>query len=163
MIQQVKYKYTLRDSYEFYKENNENTVSKKTYFEILYKFMQYLNELIISGYRLSLPNIGDMFMAGRKIIPRLDKDGETIVNLAINWKETNKLWAEDENAKLNKKFVYHANEHTNLIRYKLLWKKENVKFFNKTIYCFTLTKINKTRLAKLINSGKEYTNNDYQN
>lgn len=158
--QQQKYKYTLRDSYDFYKDNTETPVDKKIYFEILYKFMEYLNELIVSGYKLILPNIGDMFMAGKKIIPRFDEDGN-VKNLAINWKETNKLWEENEEAKQNKKFVYYVNEHTNLVRYKLLWKKENAKFLNKTLYSFVLTKVNKRRLAKLITSGKEYTNNDY--
>ena len=48
------------------------------------------------------------------------------------------------------------NEHTDGIRYKFLWKKENILVENKNLYYFKPARDVKRQLAKMINEGKEF-------
>lgn len=146
----------LRDSYKLYKEKTEKPIIDiKTYLDIVNGFMKFIMSKVFEGYEVRLPRIGTVSIVGNKIKPRIGEDGE-IKGLAPNWAETKKLWDKNPTAKANKQLVYCFNEHTNGIRYKLLWAKKGVIIQNKKVYTLKFSRANKRKVNKLANEGKEY-------
>ena len=59
-------------------------------------------------------------------------------------------------AKAEKVIVYHFNEHTAGIRYRLSWSKKHVYVRNKDFFTFVLSRYNKRKFNSLLLEGKEY-------
>jgi len=126
------------------------------YLQITKGFMQFISEKVLEGENVELPvRMGNLQIVGKKINPKLDENGN-IMNLAPDWVRTKKLWDSDEQAKKEKQIVYHMNEHTNGIRYKVKWEKKRCGVPNKMMYIFKPTRTNKRKIWKNILSGKEY-------
>lgn len=146
----------LRESYKYYKENALEPVDIKTYLKISSQFITFIMSKIFEGFEVKLPaRLGAFKIVGTKVKPRIGEDGE-IKGLAPNWPETKKLWDRDPEAKERKQLVYCFNEHTNGIKYKLVWSKKNVNIKNKTVYSFKLSRANKRKINELAKKGKEY-------
>lgn len=146
----------LRTSYKYYKKNAENPVSVKIYVYVLLGFLKFMMQKIFDGKDVRLPaKLGVLGIRGKKVKPRLDKDGN-IIGLAPNWKKTIELWNKDPEAKEKKKMVYHFNEHTNGLRYKIHWFKTNSVVKNIHMYSIRFSRDNKRMVTQLANSGKEY-------
>ncbi len=147
---------TARTSYKFYRKNNEDPKALREYLDVLYGFFDYMRELILDGSKVALPErLGNMTIIGKKQKVIFDDEGN-ITNLNPDWKSTNELWSKCEECKEKKQLVYHFNEHTNRVLYKLLWSKSRVLVTNKGMYYFKPCRDFKRTLAKLIKEGKEY-------
>ena len=146
---------TVRTSYKYYKENSKYKLPMKEYMEIVYGFFKFMLKNIFLTKEVLVPSkLGSFQIIGKKKKPKV-VDG-VIVGLSPNWKETNLLWNKCAECKERKQLVFHLNEHTNGIRYKFLWSKENILVENKNLYYFKPARDVKRELAKLINDGKEF-------
>lgn len=154
MKEQNKNLKTLRTSYQYYKENVADPLSYKEYVKCCSDFNKHLFQLILDGETISLPGrMGFLKIKGKKVKITYNKDG--LPNLAPDWKKTKELRASNPEAAKKKLIVYHTNDHTGGIRYKVHWSKKNFLKF-KMIYSFRVTKQNKTKIARAIKNGKEY-------
>lgn len=147
----------LRDSYKHYKATAEqNKVDIKVYLSIVHLFMKFLISKVLDGYRVALPqNLGSLMIVGKKQNVRFDEDGKP-KGLAPDWVKTKKLWDQNEEAKKEKKLVYHLNEHSDGIRYRYHWRKRGVFFKNGGLYSLRMTRENKRTLSKQIKQGGEF-------
>lgn len=146
----------LRASHKFYKEESGDKIDIKVYLEIVLGFIKFLMSKVFEGHEVKLPaRLGSFYIRGRKVKPKLNEDGN-IVGLAPNWGETNKLWESNPQAKADKTLVYCFNEHSDGIRYKIIWSKMNVNVKNKTLYSIRFSRENKREVVKQIKQNKEY-------
>ena len=146
----------LRDSHKYYKRKSENPVDVKTYLHIVTGFIAFKMRKMFEGYDIELSggkSLGTVGIRGRRF--KRNSEGK-LRGLSINWKETNILWAAKPEAKVNREFIYYLNEHSNGVRYNLVWWKAGMKIGNKLLYSLTFSKMNKRKLTKLIREGKEY-------
>lgn len=152
---------TVRDSYKYYKDNTTDPIPPKEYYRIISGFLKFIMKKVFEGHNVQLSNgqsLGAIGIRGTKMKPRLNDEGQ-IRGLAPDWGSTRKLWNENPEAKATKKIVYHFNEHTNGISYRLVWWRKKMKIANKFIYSLVFTKGpkgNKRHLSKLLKEGKEY-------
>lgn len=147
---------TVRTSYSFYKTNSENPLSLRRYMNIVYGFFKFLLKEIFLTRKTSIPcKLGSLQIIGKKRKGKVDENGN-IVGLSPDWKQTNLLWNKCKECKDKKQLVFHMNEHTDGIRYKFLWKKENILVENKNLYYFKPARDVKRELARMINEGKEF-------
>jgi ferric iron reductase protein FhuF len=144
-------------SYPYYKETcEEKPVTLNVYKDIAAMYSQFLIEMMIEKHTVSLPHrMGKLLVEGKKITPEFDEDGN-IKNLSIDFHRTNKLWAEDPEAKKNKVKVYHTNNHSGKIRYKIKWSKRNMVGSYKWLFAFKLAKHPRKRFVSLFKAGVEF-------
>ena len=148
-------KYTLLQAADHYLKTVENPVSKKEYLSLAYELMKHLSGLLLKGAFVSLPcRLGEVSVKGRKVIAKVE-NGQ-IKGLAPDWKATKKLWATNEKARAERKLVYHFNEPTAGIRYRLFWSKKTALVENKTLYALQMTRTNKRAVSQRIQEGTEY-------
>lgn len=153
----VKTERNIRQSYKKYKnsEDKETRVDEKTYIKIANEYNRFLMEKVLEGFEVTLPaRMGVLSIIGTKTKIKFNSDG--IPNLPPDWVKTKALWESNPEAKATKKLVFHLNEHTDGIRYKILWSKTRVPIENKTLYGFRLTREHKRAINALANQGKEY-------
>lgn len=148
--------YSLPEAFEWYKKDSKKPVPSETFISITNAFMAYIFKSLLKEGIAVLPNrTGSLRITGSEVVPKI-KDGK-ITNLPVDWKSTKELWAENEKAKESKKLVYFFNEHTNNIRYKVVWSRERVMMPNKTLYTFISTRYNKRSMAAhMKTTNKEY-------
>ena len=147
----------LADSYNLFKENNGEVVSKSDYLKIASLFIKYLmKRVIFNGDTIHLPYKTGMFeVVGMQHKVSVGKDGE-IKGLSPNWKKTKELYERCPECKDKKQIIYNTNEHTDGIRYKFNWGLRNVLLKNKSYYILKMTRTNKRNLYKAILDGQEY-------
>lgn len=152
----------LRDSFAFYKNSVETPVLDiRIYMSIVLGFIQFIMRRVFEGndVRLSVnQSLGTIAVRGTKITPRINEEGR-ITKLAPDWGATKKLWACNPEAKEKKEVLYCFNEHTNGIRYRIVWYLQGIKVPNKSLYSLIFSKGvngNKRLLSKHIKQGKEY-------
>ena len=146
----------IRDSYKTYRENSENPVKLKTYLEINDGFIKFFVSKLMEGDIVKLPErLGTMEFVGKKVVPKVTND-EIVKGLAPNWKATHEYWKQNPEAKKKKEVLFHFNEATNGIRYKIRWSKKHAFVLNKEFYIFVLSRRNKRKFASLIKQGVEY-------
>lgn len=146
----------IRASFRRYRKNNENTIiDSSRYIKMCRAFNTYMMDSIIEGNNIQLPaKLGRLYITGRKIEIAYNEDGKP--NLAIDWQKTKKMWAAKPQTKIDKKVLYHTNDNTNGVRYKLVWSKKDVKVEHKNFYSMRLSRRNKKKITLSIKSGKEY-------
>lgn len=148
----------IRDSYKWYKENHVHPrVDIKVYMHIVTGFMKFLGEKILDGFQVKLgggDSLGTLAVVGKR--PKVRFEGDKIMGLAPDWSATKKMWAEFPELKEKKQLVFYTNDHTNGIRYNLVWWKTGMKIGNKYLYTFVFCKPMKRALSKLLREGKEY-------
>lgn len=108
------------EGYKNYKKRYpETNLSRKEYAEILEEYMKEARDYILDGGEFKIPyRLGTL---------RTIKVKGDLNKLKVDWGETNKLWARDEEARENKQLVYHLNEHSGGDYYKIHWVKGKVK------------------------------------
>lgn len=108
----------------------------------------FLKNRILEGLPIKLPlQLGkiELLKHSRKLE---FKDGKLSTNLPIDWKETNRLWREDE-IEREKKTLVRFNLS---VIYRIYYNKKNAKFNNKAFYKFTPFRSFKIQVKdKLIN------------
>jgi len=146
----------IRDSYKLYKQKNSNAVDSKTYINLCNEFNKFLIEKTIEGDEVTLPcRLGYIEIFGRKQEIKFDEN-EKVKGLAPDWVKTKKFWDTNPNSRKKKQILYHTNESTGGIRYRLLWRKNGVFLLNKALYSLRLTRANKRTIFNRIKEGKEY-------
>lgn len=153
---------SIRTSYKSYKKEVENPVLLSEYIKITELFILFLIKKILEDYEVPLPfGLGTLSVKGLKEKPRFDEEGK-LIGLSPNWQLTKKLWAEDEEARLNKKLIYNMNEDTGGIRYKFFWSKSRIIVPYKTLYSFKACRPLKRQLYTLITKeGLEFNSVEF--
>lgn len=168
---EVGIRYSIRDTWNFYKENREHEVkiTDDDYAKTCSAFFKLLMEKVHEGHDIVLPfKLGNVYIRGRKFLMEKDSNGK-IIGATISWGKTRKLWesiGKEMGLTLKeyiatvppekRKLVYCFNEHTNGYTYKLVWDKTEAFAYNRHLYTLCFAKDNKRRLNKAILSGKEY-------
>lgn len=158
----------LRDSYTFYTkrerkfqesvdvEERQKPISCKIYLKVVGGFIQFIIQKLLAAYDVRLyGKLGIIGIRGKKVKPRIGEDGE-IKGAMISWGKTFQLWKTNPEAKANKQVIYCLNEHSDGIRYKLVWHKRNVTIKNKLIYSLRFARPVKRELYRRIHAGQEY-------
>jgi len=149
----------IRDSYKWYKENAQHPkVHISIYMKIATGFMKFLAKKIVAGFQVQLGNahsLGVFAVVGKKVRVKIDEETGKVRGLMVNWKATNELWASNPELR-RKEYVYYTNDHTNGVKYNLVWWKTNMNIGNKHLYSFTFCKPLRKELSASINEGKEY-------
>lgn len=150
----------MRDMFRFYRQSSGGTLTDiAVYRKIVCGFIRFLISKLFSGYDIYLSadrSLGVLAVRGKKVRPRLSEDGKSIMNLAPDWGTTKKLWATDPVAKANKQVIYHFNEHTNGIKYRIRWYREGMYLTNKFLYDLFIARPTKRAISKLICEGREF-------
>lgn len=152
----------LRDSYKYYKKEAETPVPLKDYIAISQDFTKFIMSKVFEGEKVKLPEgMGTLYVKGKKVKMRVHPETGEIMGAAPDWVNTKKLWESSKEAKERKQLVYHLNEHTNGVRYKIFWSRKNNPIKNKSLYSLIFTRTNKRILHTLLKKGKEYIYIDY--
>lgn len=107
---------------------------------------EIINEMILHNRFFKLPfRLGTIMILKTKPVVKFKKDGT--LSLPIDYKETNKLWEEDAEAKKNKKFVYFRNLHTGGYLMYFKWTKSSTNVRNIKAYTFVPVKGAKRQLV----------------
>lgn len=121
--------------------------------EIADKFFDYLFEIMLQGHKIKLPKrLGYLYIVGRK--KNVYIKGDNVFSKMINWKETNKLWAEKPETKEQKLFVYYDNYHSSGFSYSLQWDKEKCLITNKIFYKAFLMPKRRKQLCDYLHNNK---------
>lgn len=147
--------YGIGDAYKFYKKkyNSEKTVSNSEFSIICKDFNKRISNLIIyENFSFLLPfRLGRIRIRKYKPKTYLQKDGTLDkTRLRPDWNATNRLWAQNPEAKKEKKLVYHLNEHTNGYQHRWFWEKLTSNVPNNSAYSFIPSRSNKRTLAKVL-------------
>ena len=121
-------------------------LSSKEYSDILKDLNDgIINMIILENFEFKMPfGLGKLSMVQKKVKFRLDHKGElNTKNLAVNYKETIALWNKDEDARLNKRLIFHTNEHTNGNTMGFWWSKKGASTVGIHAYYFVLSRTNK--------------------
>ena len=146
----------IRDSYRLYRKESKKPVSLQIFLDITNGFATFITDVLLEGEEVCLPErLGTLQYVGKKVKPRIMEDG-SIGGLSPNWKETMLLWEKDPQKKIDKVMIYHFNEHSNGIRYRLHWSKKKVFIRNKDFYVFRLSSPNKEKFSAKVREGYEY-------
>jgi len=151
--------YSIRDMHKFYEQNVEHPVDLVTYSKLTEGFNEAICNLIIyNAFEFKMPHrLGTVRIRKRKIKINLREDGTISKGmLRPDWKATKELWNKDEEAKQNKKLVYHLNRHSNGFNHRWFWDKTANNIPNHTAYSLNMSRANDRELAKAIKSENSF-------
>jgi hypothetical protein len=148
----------IMNGYKNYRKSGGTTdIDRLEFCKVTNDFNKHLMSLVMGGDEVKLPErMGSIKIVGKKIETEFDEELGRITNQQIDFGESNKLWARCPECKENKQMVYHLNEHTNGVRYKIFWSRDRMMVENKTFYTMIFTRSNKRAVSQLIQQGKEY-------
>lgn len=161
--------FTIKELYNFYKEDAKKPVSLKVYRKVLYEFHEdIINRIIFKGETIRFfSNLGLIRIRRRKKKIRITEDGKVNRStMSVDWLRTKQMWS-NKYPDLTKEqileipvekrgFVYNTNEHTNRYTFKFYWDKMTVKLPNKSYYSFdALREPANRKLAKALKSDKQ--------
>lgn len=153
----------MKDAYRLYKKELTNTVGRNTFMQLVSGFNDFVRNKIIEGHHVSFPEkVGSMYIMGSPVHPKVDEWGK-IRGLSVDWKATKEMWSRDPQKKEEKKVIYHFNEHTNGIRYRVRWSKKRMFIRNRDFYMFFFTRGNRKFVNRCIMSGKSYIVEEFKN
>lgn len=145
----------IRKSYKLYKSITKDPIDIKEYIYIANDYNKFLIQQLLTGDQITLPaKMGTLMIVGRKEKITFDENGNP--NLAPDWVKTKALWERNLDAKLQKKLIYHTNEHTNGVIFSAVWGKDKVAIENKRLYSLQLARPNKRAIHKAIKQGMEF-------
>jgi hypothetical protein len=145
----------IRKSYSVHKEMAKEPLALKSYIDIANGFMKFIMQEVAEGNEITLPaNMGTICVVGRKPPIRTTENGMKL--LPIDWIATKILRDKDPIAKEERRVVYHLNEHTGGVVYKVHWSKKNMAVTNKNLYSLVIARKSGRAIWQLIMGGKEY-------
>ena len=132
----VKCDYGANDYVRYYTKTTEDPLDPKVARGIMNDYLSSIRDLISNkGYTFEIPeNCGRIEIRKVKREMELDENGKIINKLPINWKATNKLWAENDKAKERKIKIRYTNEHTEGFIFFPYYIKRYATFKNKGLY-----------------------------
>lgn len=126
----IKNSYRLKDAYIYYKQHCNNPLSEKEFNYIVRKKNRELIEKFLTYGEVKLPKLGTILLQKFNSFKE-DKEGKIKYYSGINWKETLKLWEENEEYRKQKKYiVYTGNKDT----YKIIYDSKNSTYHNKRYF-----------------------------
>lgn len=156
-VHKVKVDYGVNDYYsDFKKKNKESKVTRKIYGSVIKEFNSFQRDRLSNkGVEINMPSrLGKIELRKNKSEIRINEDGTVKNNLPVNWKDTRKLWIENEFAKEKKIKVRYTNEHTGGYSFKVFFYKRRATFKNKSIYGMRFNRKLKRDLSDSIFKGK---------
>jgi len=169
------------DAYGYYLKNYPEKVGQEVYAKIVYGMMKMIvDKMFDEATDIVLPfRLGMFCIRGEHIKPiivkekvkkmvvnengieeEIEVEEERIRGIAPDWGATRKLWRENPEEEKKKTRIFCFNEHSNGIKYRILWLKRGSLFKNKGVYGFAVTKDNRTRFAAGVKAGNEYLVSD---
>lgn len=155
-----------KDLYKFYinsispvesilggKTKGEYDITEKMYSSIIKDMnLAIINLIILENFEFKMPyNLGTLSMKQSQIKYKLDTNGELNTKfLSADYKATKELWAKDEEARKNRKLIFHTNEHSNGNRMAYWWSKKGAKVSGISVYFFIPCRQVKRAPAKYI-------------
>ena len=132
----IKCHFGLPDYFRFYKQTSKNPKGKAKFSSVLKDYLNANRNAVSNfGYIFVLPQrMGRVEIRKNKAEIKVGKDGVIINKLAINWKETKKLWEENPEAKEKKIKIRYTNEHTGGYVFRPRYMKNTANYKNKSIY-----------------------------
>jgi hypothetical protein len=126
----------MADYYKYYKKNNSDPKSKDKYREVLLDYLESNRDLVSKkGYNYRIPRrLGNIQLRKFKKEVTIDKDGNVVNKLVINWKKTKALWKENPEAKERKIKIRYTNDHTNGYVFRIVYVKYTANYKNKSVY-----------------------------
>lgn len=128
--------------------HNNGRQNQKIFNEILGSInRRIIDKIIFENYTFRIPySIGSISII---------KDETPVYKnrLKINWKETNLMWKNNPQAKLDKKMVYFLNEHSNGEFVKFLFLIHHKAPTNMKLYSFVPSDGIKKKLSKAMKNG----------
>lgn len=133
----IKVHYGLPDYYKYYKNKYKNHVSSTKYNKIISDFNNEIINLILNENIEYYMNHLHLVIGVRKVKrkPRI-VNGKLHNTVPIDWKTTNQLWKDDEEAKEKKILVRFSNSHTSGYIFSINLIKVGLGFQNKKYYKF---------------------------
>ena len=149
----------LLDFYKFYKEkaisDGVKPLSKKEYSRYFREYSKFFIRKVAEGEYMQFPaRIGALYVRGMKRPLKYNSEG--VPNLPPNWKVTYEYWNKNPEAKEKRKIIYHLNENTEGIVYKITWSKRKAFFSRKELYSLLVSRLVKKLIHEEIVKGKEY-------
>jgi hypothetical protein len=151
--------YSIADTWNLYIQlDYMRKVKKKIYNEIIRDFTEFLAEELLDNGIIFFPeNVGHIKIEGEKKLPKkIEVNGEERYAGAVNWKATNELWNSNPEVKEKKQLIFHLNEDTGYVRYKIMWSKAKSVMKFKDVCAFIPCRHLKRKTSNLIQRGKEY-------
>ena len=163
----IKVDYGRTDMYKHYNKTVNGKperfqLSYSDFSKVLNKFNKDITTLIMKdAHEFILPKrLGIIRIKKYKPKLKLDEEGNLKTKyLPVDWKSTNELWANNEEARENKKRVYYLNNHSDGYRYLWYYSTYRSALPNKSLYRFIPTRTNKRDLSRLIKDP--YFKGDY--
>lgn len=123
----------------------------ETWRTVVNTVLEEVAERILRGEQVKLPCLmGSIGLRRKERKVKLDENGKPKINTPVNWGATVKLWAEDENARLNKTVV--RQECKNI--YSIIHTKDNIIYLSANRILFTPTRSLKLRLRDKLKEGE---------
>lgn len=151
--------------YRFYRDSSKNRVNLgiehknlSLYREIINGFIKFIVKKVFEGYEVQLSDgtsLGSLHVTGRKRKVTIDEKTGEIKGLRIDYGATNKLWNERPDLKEKKFRVYHTNEHSGGISYRITWSRDRMLLPNKYYYSLIPCRDNKRAIASKIKVDKK--------
>jgi len=156
-VHKVKVDYGVNHYYAEFKKNNKGTkITRGIYGSVIKELNSFQRDRLSSkGVEINIPSrLGKVELRKNKSEIKINEDGTVKNNLPVNWKDTRKLWLENESAKEKKIKVRYTNEHTDGYSFKVFFYKRRATFKNKSIYGMRFNRMLKRDLSKSIFDGK---------
>lgn len=153
----TKIDYGVNDYYRNFKKENKGTeISRGVFGKVISEYNSFLrNGISTKGRDIILPKkMGRIELRKSKREVEIDAEGNIVNKLPVNWGETRKLWAENEQAKEKKIKIRFTNDHTDSYTFRVTFIRSKANFKNKSIYSIRFNRQLKRDLAKSIFDGK---------
>jgi hypothetical protein len=129
--------YGMKDYFKYYKEHDGVVQDRLLFHKIVSELNQGIVDLIIhEGIDFTPATLQFTFCIRKsKKVPRI-KDGKFINPSPIDWKTTNQLWLDDEEAREKKIIIKFLNNHTSKYVFRIKALKTGNTYINKKLYRF---------------------------
>jgi hypothetical protein len=153
MEKKMSAKYGIREAYRYYKSRIDNPMPYKKFREVWITFIDKVTKGIVEeGKDFTMPyRLGSVGIRKQKIQVKMNPDGSIDKRyLRPDWQATKELWARDEEAKKDKRLVFHLNRHFGGYNAKWFWDKSTCIVKNQAAYSLTMSRENKRKLSEAI-------------
>lgn len=147
----------MKDYYKHYQsEGGNKEVSSKQFGSIIKEFNGHVRDrLSFKGAGYIFPcRIGKIELRKVKTEVKIGDDGKVINNLPVNWRETRKLWEENQAAKIKGTKIRYTNEHTDGHTFRIFYIRSKANYKNKSMYKMQFNREMKRQLSTSIFAGR---------
>lgn len=151
------------DFYHFYRKENKKTLGKsrigiKRFRKIISEYNKFFVNNVLEGESEGLPmNFGTIAITGKQQKPKIDNKGN-VKGLNVDWGATQRSWKANPKLKESFKKIYHLNEHTAGVKYRIAWSRLNVLKEDKFLFKLDIARSFSLSLKDKLFEGKEYIN-----